>query len=54
MIAELPPLPEMSYDNYDADDERDILSDLGGTEHILPDSLKHTEFSLKQIAEKIG
>jgi hypothetical protein len=54
MITEFPPLPEMSYDNYDADDERDILSDLGGTEHILPVSLKHTEFSLKQIAEKIG
>jgi len=31
-IAELPPLPEMSYDDNDADDESDDSSDLGAGE----------------------
>jgi len=31
-IAVLPPLREMSYDDYDADDESDNSSDLGGAE----------------------
>jgi len=32
LIAELPPLPEMSYNKYDADDESADSSDLGGAE----------------------
>jgi len=31
-IADLPPLPEISYNKYDADDESDDSSALGGTE----------------------
>jgi len=47
IIAELLPLPEMSYDNYDLDDESDDSSDLGGAEGKPPISLKQTEFCLK-------
>jgi hypothetical protein len=32
MIMDLPPLQEISYDEYDADDESDDSSDLCGTE----------------------
>jgi len=45
-IADLPPLPEISYDQYDAEYESDNLSDLGGAEGKAPISLKQTEFSL--------
>jgi len=38
--ADLPPLPEISYDDYDADDESHTLSDLGGAEGTPPISLK--------------
>ena len=31
-IGELPPLPEISYDDYDADDRSDDSSELGGAE----------------------
>jgi len=31
-IVELPSLPEMSFNTYDADDETHDSSDLGGTE----------------------
>jgi hypothetical protein len=53
-IADLPPLPEISYDQYDADYESDDSSDLGGAEGEAPISLKQTEFSLKQFAKRMG
>jgi hypothetical protein len=53
-IADLPPLPDISYHKYDADDESDDLSDLGGAEGKPPVSLKQTEFSLKQFAKRMG
>jgi hypothetical protein len=46
-IAELPPLLEMSYDQYDTVDESDHSSDLCGAQDKQPVSLKETEFSLK-------
>jgi hypothetical protein len=53
-IAHLPPLPEISYDEFDADAESDDSSDLGGAEGKAPISLKQTEFSLKQFAQRMG
>jgi len=53
-IGDLPPLPEMSHDNYDADNDSDAGSDVGGAEGKPPISLKQTEFSLKQVAQRIG
>jgi hypothetical protein len=53
MIAEFPPLPEMSYDNYDADDASKDTLDLGGAEGKPPINLKQTEFSLKQFAKRM-
>jgi hypothetical protein len=47
-------LPEISYNKYDADDESDDLSDLGGAEGKPPVSLKQTEFTLKQFAKRMG
>jgi len=44
----------MSYDVYDADDESDDSSHLGGEEGKPPISLKQTEFSLKQFAKRMG
>jgi hypothetical protein len=49
-IADLPPLPEMSYDEYHAADESDDCLDSGKP----PLSLKQTEFSLKQFAKRMG
>jgi len=54
MYAESPPLPEMSYINYDIADESVDLSNLGSAEGTLPISLKQTEFSLKQFSEGMG
>jgi hypothetical protein len=54
LIADFPPLPGMSYDEYDAADECDNVSDLGGAEGNPPLSLKQTEFSLKQFAKRMG
>ena len=53
-IADLPPLPELSYDENDAAEESDDSSDLGGAEGKPPISLKQTEFSLKQFAKRMG
>jgi len=53
-IRELPPLPKISYDDYDADDESDHPSDLSGAEGKPPASLKQAEFSLKQFAKRIA
>jgi hypothetical protein len=53
-IANLPPLAEISYDEFDADHESDDSSDLGGAEGKAPTRLKYTEFSLKQFAQRMG
>jgi len=53
-IADLPPLPEIAYDELDADYESDDSSDLGGAEGKAPTCLKQTEFSLKQFAKGWG
>jgi len=53
-IADLPPLPEVSYDEYDAADQSVKSSDLGCAGGIPPNSLKQTEFSLKQFAKRMG
>jgi len=53
-IANLPPLPEISYDKFDSDAKRDDLSDLGGDDGKVPIGLKQTEFSLKQFAIRMG
>jgi len=53
-IVDLPPLPEITRDDYDSDDERGDSSDLGGAEGQLPICLKQTEFSLKHFAKWMG
>jgi hypothetical protein len=53
-IADLPPLQGMSSNEYHAADESDNLSDLGSAEGKPPISLKQTEFSLKQFAQRMG
>ena len=53
-IAELTPLPEMFQDEYDAADECDDSSDLGGAEGQRPISPKQTESSLKQSGKRMG
>jgi hypothetical protein len=53
-IAHLPPCPEISYNEYDAADESDNSSNLGGAEDKPPISLKQMEFSLKQFAQMMG
>ena len=53
-IADFPPLPEILYDEYDADYGSDNSSDLGGAEGKASISLKQMEFSLKQFAKGMG
>jgi hypothetical protein len=43
----------MSYDEYDAADGSDDLSDLGSAEAKPPISLKQMQFSLKQFAKRM-
>ena len=52
-IADLPPLPEISYDEFDADYESDHSSYLGGAEGKAPISLKKMELSLTQFAKRM-
>ena len=52
-IVDLPSLPEIPYDKYDVDDERNDSSDLGGAEGKPPVSLKQTEFSVKQFVKRM-
>jgi len=52
-IAELPPLPGLSYGEHDSDDESDDSSDSGGGECKPPVILKQTKFSLKQFAKRM-
>jgi len=53
-IADVPPLPDISYDQYDVDYESDNLSDLEGAEGNASISFTQTEFSLKQFAKGMG
>jgi len=53
-IADLPPMPEMFHNEYDAADDSEDWSDFGGAEGKLPTSLKQTEFSLKQFEKTMG
>jgi len=53
-IADLPPLPEIFYDQYDAEYESDDSSDLGWAEGNAPISLKQMESFLKQFANRMG
>jgi len=50
-IADLPPLADISDDEYNADYESDDLSYLGGAKGKAPGSLKQMEFSLKQCVK---
>jgi len=52
-FVDLASLPGMSYYNYDADDESDDSLDLGGAEGKPPLSLKQSEFTLKQFANRM-
>ena len=53
-IANLPPLPEICYDKYDAEYGSDDSSDLGEAEGEALISLKQMEFFLKQFAKRMG
>jgi len=53
-IADLPPLPEISYDKFDADAESDNSSGLGGADGKAASSIYQTEFSLKQFTKGWG
>jgi len=53
-IADLPPLPAIAYDEFDADAESDDSSDLGGAKGKASLSLKQTDFSLNQFAKRMG
>ena len=52
-IADLPPLPEISYDKVDVDYKSDDSSDSGRAKRNAPISLKQTEFSLKQFPNRM-
>jgi len=53
-MANLPPLPEISYDVDDSYDTKDNSTDLGTAEGKPPVTLKQTEFSLNQYAKRTG
>jgi hypothetical protein len=53
-IADLPPLPDISYDEFNADAGSNDSSDFGGVEGKAPISLKQIEFSFKQFAKRMG
>jgi len=53
-IVELPPLPEISSDNYDADEETENSSDFGSADGKLPSSTMETELFLKHFAKRMG
>jgi hypothetical protein len=52
-IADLPPLADNIYDEYNADYESDDLSDMGGAEGNDPILLQGMEYCLKQFAARI-
>jgi len=53
-IAHLPPFPEISYDEYDADDQCNRLLDLGSVDGKSPISLTKTQISLQEFAKRMG
>lgn len=53
-VTYLPPLPQTSQHEYDADEESTNMSDLGGAEGKPPIILKQTEFSFKHFAKRMG
>jgi hypothetical protein len=53
-IVDLPSSPEISYNEYDADDVSNDSSDLGGAECKPPVGMQQTEFCLKQFANRMG
>jgi hypothetical protein len=53
-ITDLPPIPEITYYEFDADAESDDSLVLGGAAGQAPISLKHTEFSMTQFAKTMG
>jgi len=53
-IADFAALAEISYGEYDVDYESDDLLDFGWAECKAAISLKQTEFSLKQCANRMG
>jgi hypothetical protein len=53
-IAELPPLPEISCDEFDVHDKSDDSSESGGSKGIAQICLKQTQFSLMQFAKRMG
>jgi hypothetical protein len=53
VIADLPPLPEICCDEFDAEYESDDSSEVGGAEGTAQISLKPTESSLKQFAKRM-
>jgi len=53
-VANLPPLPEIAYNDYDADNASNNSLDLGNAECKPPLRLKQTKFSLKQFAKRMG
>jgi hypothetical protein len=52
-ILDLPPFPDISYDEFDADAEIDDSADFDKAEGKAPITLKQTEFSLKQFAKRM-
>jgi hypothetical protein len=53
VIADLPPLQDITHDQYDADYVSDNLSALGGAECKAPISLKQIELSLEQFVKSM-
>jgi len=52
--ADIPPLPAILYDEWDADYDNNNLSDWCGAKGKAPMSLKQMEFSLMQYAKRMG
>ena len=53
-MTDLPPLPDISHDEYDADCEIDNSSVMGRAKEKAPISLNQTELSLKQFGTMMG
>jgi hypothetical protein len=53
-FSELPPMLDMTNNDYKEDDDSDNTSDFGSVEGKLPVSLKQTDFSLNQFAKMMG
>jgi len=53
-ISDLPPVPDISSDKFDADYESHVSSDLSCGEVKAPISLKEMEFSVNQFAKNMG